>query len=231
MTAVPQPAAPDFAAARFNMVENQIRANKVRGEKLLDAFGRLPREMFVPAPLAGIAYIDEDLEVAPGRFLMEPMVLARLIEEAGVKETDRVLDVAPATGYSTAVLAALAKDIIALESDPAMQKRCAENLARLGIGNADVQGGAFAEGWPVKAPYDVILVNGGIEAYPDNLIAQLAEGGRLVFVARLFGPAHAAHKGEARLYEKIRGHVSRRALFDANVRPLPGFRAAAQFVF
>jgi protein-L-isoaspartate(D-aspartate) O-methyltransferase len=231
MTVAVKPVPPDFALARFNMVECQLRPNKVRGERLLDAMGRVPREMFVPPPLAGIAYIDEDLQVAPGRYLVEPMVLARLIEEAGVRETDRVLDIAPATGYSTAVLAALAKNIVALESDPSLQAQATENLARLGVKNARVQLGPLFEGWQADAPYDVILVNGAIEAYPEHLVAQLTEGGRLMVVARLFGPAQAAHKGEARLYEKIRGTVSRRALFDANLEPLPGFLAATRFVF
>jgi protein-L-isoaspartate(D-aspartate) O-methyltransferase len=231
MALAAQFAPPDFARARFNMVESQLRPNKVRGERLLEAMGRIPRELFVPEPLAGIAYIDEDLEIAQGRHLLEPMVLARLIEEAGVKESDRVLDVGPATGYSTAVLASLAKDVVALESDPLLQKQTTENLTKLGISKASVQLGPLFHGWPEQAPYDVIIINGATEAYPEPLLTQLAEGGRLMIVARLFGPAHAAHMGEARLYEKIRGSVSRRALFDANSKPLPGFRAAPRFVF
>jgi protein-L-isoaspartate(D-aspartate) O-methyltransferase len=229
VTAQPPPA--DIEAARFNMVESQIRPNKVRSERLLDAFSGLPREMFVPSMLAGIAYIDKDLPVADGRYLLEPMVLARLLEEGGIRPNDRVLDIAPATGYSTALLAQLAREVVAVENEAALAGQAMENLARLGIGNASVKQGPFADGWRGNAPYDVILVNGSAEFVPEELMAQLAEGGRLLIVMREFGPARIAHKGEARLYEKIRGAVSHRALFDANVRPLADFAAKQKFSF
>jgi len=231
MTAATQSSAPDFDKARFNMVESQIRANKVRDPRLLDAFGGLPREMFVPQALAGIAYIDEDIEVARGRYLLEPMVLARLLQEADVKPGDRVLDVAPATGYSTVILSALAQNITAIESDPALAQQASENLKRLDVTNARVEQGPLTDGCKPRGPYDVILVNGGVEVVPPALTAQLAEGGRLLVVVREFGPARVAHKGEARLYEKIRGAVSHRALFDANVKLLPGFEARLSFAF
>ena len=221
----------DFAAARFNMVESQIRPNKVRGRRLLDALGNLPREAFVPSISAGIAYIDENVPVGTGRYLLEPMVLARLIEEAEIKETDRVLDIAPATGYSTAVLAKLAKEVVAVESDPALVTQAVANLDRLQIKNASLQLGPLAEGWKASAPYDVILVNGSAEILPAALSPQLAEGGKLLIVMRESGPAAVAHKGEARLYEKIRGNLSHRALFDANVKLLPGFEAKKHFAF
>ena len=232
MPALPQQStAPDFTAARFNMVESQIRPNKVRDQRLLDALGSLPREMFVPSISAGIAYIDENVQVGPGRYLLEPMVLARLIEEAGVRETYRVLDVAPATGYSTAVLAALAKEVVAVECDPALVTQAVGNLDRLQIKSASLQLGPLAEGWKAAAPYDIILVNGSAEILPDLLASQLAEGGRLLIVMRRSGPAAIAHKGEARLYEKIHGNLSHRALFDANVKLLPGFEGKKVFVF
>jgi protein-L-isoaspartate(D-aspartate) O-methyltransferase len=231
MPALSQQSAPDFTAARFNMVESQIRPNKVRDARILQAMGALPREMFVPMPLAGIAYIDEDIEVAPGRFLLEPMVLARLLQEAEIRPEDRALDIAPASGYSTVVLSVLAKEVTAIESDAGLAARAAENLARLQVRNADMQQGPFATGWKARAPYDVILVNGSVEILPEALFAQLAEGGRLLVVVRQFGPAAVAHKGEARLYEKIHGNLSHRALFDANVKLLPGFEAKRMFAF
>ena len=214
------------------MVESQIRPNKVRGERLLDVLGALPREMFVPPPLAGIAYIDENVQVGPGRYLIEPMVLARLIEEANVKADDRVLDIAPATGYSTAVLASLAREVVAVESDPGLVTQAVGNLDRLQIRNAALQLGPLAEGWKATAPYDVILINGSVEILPDALTAQLAEGGRLMAVMRAIRARPSiAHKGEARLYEKIRGNLSHRTLFDANVKLLPGFEAKKTFSF
>ncbi len=227
----PQLAMPDFEAARFNMVESQIRPNKVRDPRVLEAMGAIPREKFVSAIMAGIAYIDEDLEISRGRYLMEPMVFARLLQEANVKETDRVLDIAPATGYSTAVLALMSKEVIAVESDPGLAPIANENLSRMHIKNAELQLGPLGEGWRPRAPYNLILLNGSVEVLPETLFSQLAEGGRLLAVIRQFGPAQAAHKGEARIYEKIRGSVSHRALFDANVKPLPGFEAKKVFTF
>lgn len=224
-----QKTAPDFATARFNMVESQIRPNKVRDERVLNAMGTLPREQFVPSLMAGIAYIDEDIQVAPGRFLLEPMVLARLLEEASIKPQDRVLDIAPATGYSTVVLAMLAQEVTGVESDPTLQKQAVGNLANLQTSNASVQLGSLVDGYKGKAPYNVIIINGAVEVVPEALLGQLAEGGRLVGVVRSYGPAKAAYTGEARLYEKINGHISHRPLFDANVKLLPGFEAKKVF--
>src|SRR5882672_10545635 len=130
-----QPKSPDFATARFHMVESQIRPNKVRDERVLKAMGSVPREMFVPQAMAGIAYIDEDLQVASGRYLLEPMILARLIQEAGIGPDDRVLEIAAATGYSTVVLAALAKEVVAVESDAILQRKAKENVLALRIPN------------------------------------------------------------------------------------------------
>jgi protein-L-isoaspartate(D-aspartate) O-methyltransferase len=229
---MPNPqSAPDFTSARFHMIESQIRPNKVRDRRILDAMGAIPREMFVPPQLSGIAYIDQSLEVMPGRYLMEPMVLARLLEEADIDANDRVLDIAPATGYSTAVLAALAKEVVAVESDPACVQLSVKNLGNLQIKNAEMQLGPLAEGWAPKGPYNVILVNGGVESFPAALKAQLAEGGKLLLTVRQSGPAAIARKGEARLYEKIHGNLSHRALFDANVKLLPGFEAKPTFTF
>lgn len=231
MTAIAKSPALDFAAARFHMVESQLRPNKVRDERILDVMGRLPREMFVPPALAGIAYIDEELQAAPGRYLLEPMVLARLLQEAGIKAEDRVLDIGPVTGYSTVIIASLAKQVIAAECDISLQKKTIDNLDSLRIPNAEVWLGPLPEGCAETAPYNVIFFNGSIETLPEAILNQLAEGGRLVTILRQYGPAQAAHKGEARLYERIHGSVSHRALFDAHARLIPGFEAQRRFAF
>lgn len=223
--------ATDFAAARFNMVECQIRPNKVRDEKLLNIMGALPREIFVPPAMVGIAYIDEDLQVAQGRYLLEPMILARLLEAANIQPTERVLDIAPATGYSTAVIASLAKEVVAVECEASLKMLVVSNLGSVQIINAEVYQGKLTEGYKDKAPYDVILLNGCVEFVPDTLTSQLAEGGRLLAIVREYGPARASHVSEARLYEKIRGQISHRPLFDANVNLLPGFETPKKFVF
>lgn len=231
MSTAEQMVLPDFAAARRHMVECQIRPNKVQDENVLTAMETIPREIFVPPALAGIAYIDEDLQVAKGRYLMEPMVLARLLEAADIKLTDNVLDIAPATGYSTAVIAAFAQKVVGLESDGALQSQAANNIARLGVKNAHVHLGSLSEGYESEAPYNVIIINGSLDEVPSALFTQLAEGGCLLAVMRHFGPAKVAHTGEARLYTKIQGQISSRALFDANVKPLPEFASKPAFTF
>ena len=231
MSAVPHPQTPDFALARLNMIEGQLRPNQVRDERILTAMETLPREVFVPKNLAGIAYNDEDLAVGSGRYLLEPMVLARLLQAAAISPTDHVLDIAPATGYSTALLAHLAKNVVAVESDAALAAQAGQNLAMLKIANAVVHAAPLTDGYVPVAPYDVILLNGAVDAVPESLLGQLAEGGRLVGVVRHYGPARVAHTGEARLYEKKQGVVTNHALFDGNVRTLPGFVDSQPFRF
>jgi len=231
MIATQKSSSPDFTAARFHMVESQIKPNKVTDERILKAMGDLPREIFVPSSMTGIAYIDEDMQVVPGRYLLEPMVLARLLQEADVKPGDRVLDIAPATGYSTAVLASLAEEVVSVESDPALQKQAIYNLNVLGTSNTDIQCGALTEGWSAEAPYDVILINGSVEVVPSTLTDQLAEGGRLLLVMRMRESGSAFRTGEARLYQKNHSQISHRALFDANVNLLPGFEKPKTFAF
>ena len=229
----PMPLSPQktFATPRFHMIEAQLRANKVQDERLLAVMGSLPREMFVPPLMASLAYRDEDIEIAPHRFLpprflIEPMVLGRLLQEARLTPQDRVLDIAPATGYSTAVLSALAHNVVALESDRDLAQTARENLKK--TENALVVEGDLAAGWPAFAPYNLILINGSVERLPEDLTAQLAEGGRLAVVMRL--GSSPFHVGEARLYEKRQGALSYRSLFNANIPLLEAFAATPMFV-
>ncbi len=215
----------DYATARQNMVESQIRPNKVTDPELIDALRSLPRELFVPKAVRGIAYVDEDIAVAPDRFLMEPMVLARLLQEAAVAATDMVLDVGCCTGYSTAVLARLANAVVGLEADPALAAQASDRLSELDIDNAVIVEGALEAGYPRQAPYDLILLGGRAERIPSEFIEQLAEGGRLV------GVVGDAGMGRACVLTKRRGATSRREIFDAAVRPLPGFERRKGFVF
>ncbi len=215
----------DYATARQNMVESQIRPNKVTDAELIDALRSLPRELFVPKAVRGIAYVDDDVAVAPDRYLMEPMVLARLLQEAAVAATDMVLDVGCCTGYSTAVLARLANAVVGLEADPALAAQASDRLSELDIDNAMIVEGALEAGYPRQAPYDLILLGGRAERIPSEIIGQLAEGGRLV------GVIGDAGMGRACVLTKRRGVTSRREIFDAAVRPLLGFERRKGFVF
>lgn len=221
----------DFATMRRKMVDNQVRPNGVTDLRLVAAMLDIPRERFVPADKAEIAYMDGDLRVGDvgpgggGRFLLKPMVLARLIQFAAVAETDTVLDVACGTGYSSAILARLAESVTALEVDPDLASKAVRLLSQSGIVNADVVVGPLKNGWPAKAPYDVIIVNGAVEVPPEELFAQLKDGGRLLTVVG------GAPIGEAVLYQRTSAEVSGRAVFDATAPILSDFVKPKMFVF
>lgn len=221
----------DYRAARQNMVDSQIRPNQVTDERLLRALLEIPRESFVPASLRALAYMEEEITVVkaspgtPGRSLVSPMPMARLIQLAEVDPDDLVLDVGCATGYSTAVLARLAESVVGLESDESLAERAGQTLMELGVDNAAVVTGPLPEGYPSEGPFDVIMLNGCVPEVPDRLVKQLNRGGRLVAII-------AEHDfGQATLFRNVEGRVSRRAAFDAAAPPLPGFEREQEFVF
>lgn len=218
----------DFAAARRMMVDGQVRTADVTDLRLIAAMSELPRERFVPQSKAELSYLDLDLPAGEGagggvRCLLKPMVLAKLIQLAEIADTDRVLDVGCATGYSSAIVAQLAGSVVALEEAPASARMAEGNLAE--FPNAKVVVGPLLVGWPVAGPYDVILMQGATEIVPETLLSQLKHGGRLVCV---FGPGP---QRKAMLYRKADGEVSGRPMFDAAAPLLPGFKQAPTFVF
>ncbi len=220
----------DYAAARFNMVDGQLRTNKVTDPAVLDAFLTVPRELFVPAGLRGIAYVDDDIALGNGRSLIEPMVLARLLQLGAIGPQDKVLEVGCATGYATALLSRLSSSVTALESDPRLAAIARALLGQQGS-SAQVVEGKLAEGWRAGAPYDVILLNGAVAEIPPAVAEQLAEGGRLVGVVNSDGGPAGRGMGEAVLMTRAEGSLSRRAVFDAAVHALPGCGRAPSFVF
>lgn len=215
----------DYAIARQHMVDSQVRTNRVTDESLIEAIRSLPRERFVPERARARAYLDDNLEIAPGRYLMEPMVTARLIQTAEAKPEDMALVVGAGTGYAAALLARLAHTVVALESEPALAQRASAVFGDLAIDNAVVVEGALNAGCAKHAPYNVIHLDGAVEQVPAALTSQLADGGRMLGVLLDRGV------GRATLWIKIGTTVSQRVLFDANVALLPGFAAPARFVF
>lgn len=213
------------ATARQHMIEGQIRPSDVTDSGVIAAFEAIPREDFVPAALQGVAYVDEDIEVAEGRYLLAPMVLARLLQAADVLPDDNVLDVGCATGYASALLSKLGGKVTALEEDQKLAGGASALLSRLGCNNVSVVSGSLTGGHKGRAPYDVILVNGMFDDLPADLERQLAEGGRLIGVRNIGGV------GKAVLYLKKAGSIGCRELFDAAVPPLPGFQRATGFQF
>jgi protein-L-isoaspartate(D-aspartate) O-methyltransferase len=221
----------DFVAARRIMVDSQVRTSDVTDLRLITAMLALPRERFLPPEQADLAYLDFDAPASttaagkPGRRLLKPMVLAKLLQAAEIQSGDQVLDVGCATGYSSALLARLAGSVVALDEDAGLVERARDNLGALGLSGVRVVSGPLSDGWPAQAPYDVIVLNGASEITPKALLRQLKPGGRLVGVLGR-GPL-----GKAMLYCSIGGECAGRPIFDAAAPLLPGFAAPAAFVF
>jgi len=212
--------------ARVNMIESQLRPNKVTDERIIEAFSRLRRELFVPEHLRGVAYVDEDLPLGRGRYLMEPMVAARLLQALMPDRKETALVVGAGVGYEAALLSSLARSVIALEED--------EELARFGraalvdhrIASVIYVETPLAAGHRQRAPYDVILFGGAIAEIPSEVAAQLAEGGRMAAVLR-----PGAGVGRATLATRTGGVLAQRVIFDAATPLLPGFVPKSAFVF
>jgi protein-L-isoaspartate(D-aspartate) O-methyltransferase len=214
-----------FGAARAHMIESQLRPNKVVDARVLAAFAGIRRELFVPEHLQAVAYIDEDLPLGKGRYLKEPMVLARLLQAAAVKPTDTVLIIGAGTGYEAALVAALARNVVALEEDPELARGARAALVEHSVASVSIVEGPLTLGYRPRAPYDVILFCGGVAEVPSEIDSQLTEGGRLLAVVN-----QASGVGRATLRTRTGGVIARRVLFDAATPLLPGFLPKRAFV-
>jgi protein-L-isoaspartate(D-aspartate) O-methyltransferase len=224
------------ALHRRTMVDCQIRTFDVTDQPLLARMLEVPREHFLPGELAPFAYSDIGLQLKPAgpggerRTLLPPLVLARPIQAAGVVSTDTVLDVGAATGYSSALLAGLAGRVVALESERSLYNALRSNLDAFGLAKVQTILAPLAEGAPKEAPFDLIFINGAVEANLEPLFGQLEDGGRLVAIKPFrCGPTGCG--GKAVRYEKIDGGKGYRVLFDASAPVLEAFRQDAQFIF
>ncbi len=218
----------DLTAARLLMVDGQIRPNRVETPALLDRLEAIPREYFVQPGEEGMAYREGEVAVTPNRFLLAPMLLGKMIEALEIAPGNRVLDVAPASGYSTAILAALTDTVVtALEADAQLSARATQLLNRLDIA-AHIMHGPLSLGAKEHAPYDAIFVNGAVTEVPAAWLAQLNEAGRLVAVV---GGQKDLQPGAVRLFRKFNGQISSRVLFEAAASYLPGFAPGETFTF
>jgi protein-L-isoaspartate(D-aspartate) O-methyltransferase len=216
-----------FDRARENMVNGQILPNRVNHPGLVAALKAVPREKFLPRHLQNIAYVDEDIAVGGGRYLPEPVVLARLVQAAGIMPTDVVLDIGCGTGYSSAILGQIAGTVLCLEHSKEMAAQAEAHLKAQGVINAAViYKSDLTAGYKDQGPYDAILINGSVPVIPDAILAQLAAGGRLVTVLSKHG-----HMGIAVLVTRTADGFIRTDLFDAATPTLAGFELPDAFSF
>ncbi len=210
---------------RLQMVNSQLRTGDVVDQEVLAAFLETPRERFVAADCAALAYLDRQTAAlgARTRRLLRPLTLGRMLQAAAIKAGDRALDVAAGSGYGSALLNFMGAKVVALESDPGAAAAARQLLA--GRDGVTVMEGPLAAGAASLAPFDVIVVEGAYRVRPDALIGQLADGGRLVGVDAIMGSPQIA------LYELRGGAVSRRAVCEATADPLDEFQPAPGFVF
>ena len=217
------------STARQNMVDGQVRPSDVTDLRIIDAMLAVPREAFVPEGRRALTYLDLDLDVSEGAsekgFLIKPVVTAKMLQAAEIKDTDNVLVAGCATGYTAALVARLAGRVTATEGDPVLAAKAKDVLTQFEVPNVTVGVAPAAEGYPANAPYDVIVLNGATEVTPDRLYRQLKDGGRLVGVFAMTQPPRAM------IVTRSHGDFGNRALFDAAVPVLPGLERVPAFVF
>ena len=216
-----------FEIQRKAMVDSQIRPNKVFEDDIIAAFSTVPREVFVPKQLANIAYVDEDIALSGGRYIIEAMVMARLFQSFELDGSQNVMVVASSTGYGAAVISHLVSSVIAIETRAQMVEKAQQNVSDLGISNVAFVKSRLQDGFESEGPYHAIFIEGGIEVLPDALTDQLADGGRLAAVMRQPGSA----VGDACIWQKNGQNITQNRLFTAQTPVLDEFKAKPKFTF
>jgi protein-L-isoaspartate(D-aspartate) O-methyltransferase len=215
-----------YDAARANMIERQLRPNTVTDERLIGAFASIRREFFVPEKQRGIAYADEDLPLGGGRYLMSPMVAARLLQALEIARGDAALVVGAGVGYEAALIGLLCRSVVAVEENADLARLGRAALVEHRIATVKFVEGPTAQASRARLAYDVIFFAGAIAEIPAEVSSQLAEGGRMTAVVKADdGP------GRATLVTRTGGILAHRVMFDAATPLLPGFSRKPAFVF
>ena len=215
----------EFSQRRVAMVDCQVRPSDVTNFNIIQAMLEIPREEFVPDAFKDLAYMGEHVPIADHRVILDPRVLAKMLNELNVRRDELVLDVGCALGYSSAVIARMAEAVIALEEIDEFAEHIESTLANHFVDNAIAISGPLAEGAPEHGPYDAMAIQGGVEALPVGLSQQLKEGGR---IACIFVDGEA---GECRIGVKAKGRISWRTAFNAHAPVLQGFKKIRTFTF
>ena len=211
---------------RVNMVEGQIRPWEVLDQAVLDLLLTIKREEFVPAKYRALAFADMEIPLGHGEVMLAPKVEARMLQELGIRKTDKILEVGTGSGYVTALLSRLGGQVVSVERIAEFSQSAARKLAGHEIANVQLIIGEAAEGWPVLAPYDAILLTGSVPMLPESFQRQLAVGGRLLAVV-----------GEepvmtATLVNRLApGAFNSVGLFETSIPPLRNVKQPERFVF
>ena len=216
----------NFEQARFNMIEQQIRPWDVLDPTVLSLLSSVHREDFVPEAHRSQALMDFEIPLGNGRTLPAPRVEARLVQDLSLRKDETALLIGAATGYMAALMAHMAQRVVAIDSDAALVAAARANLKKAGISNVEVNQADGTQGYPGKAPYDVILLAGSVAEVPPALLDQLKPNGRLVAVVGQLPMMYAT-----RYVKEAPGQLSRQALFDTVLPRLSGFGEPSQFKF
>ena len=207
----------DFKTRRKIMVDTQIRPSDVTKFPIIDAFLSIPREKFVPDGKKEAAYIGENFQIGQSRVILDPRTLAKLLEALDVQKDELVLDIGTGLGYSSAIISLIAELVIAVEDDSNLTGEAEEILSEIGADNVVVQLGKLENGAPEHGPYDIIILQGGVEEIPGSILKQLKNGGRIgaIFIEEGLGTAKIGFK--------LNDKISWRYSFNASAPVLPGF--------
>lgn len=214
----------DHKTARTNMVHGLLRPNQVVEEHIVEAILTTPREKFLPKDVQNISYIDTDLALGEGRFLMSPLTFARLVQASMIRDDDVVLDIGCGMGYSSAILGKLASSVIGIDEKVDFLSSATEELSKLEILNCIFHYAHLTDGFSKGAPYSLIFLEGAVDFVPENILNQLTEKGRLLTIVTV-----NAYKSVARLYQRIGKNFAHRDLFDVSAKPLHGFQQIKGF--
>ncbi|NSX56165.1 protein-L-isoaspartate O-methyltransferase family protein [Parasulfitobacter algicola] len=213
----------DFAARRTMMVDTQVRPSDVTKFPIINAMLSVPREEYVPDAQREAAYVGENMHIGNGRMMLEPRTLAKLLDALAIQNDELVLDIGCGLGYSSAVIAHIAEAVVAIEDDEIMADAAQSNLSEQNIDNAAVVFDPLSNGAAKHGPYDVIVVQGGVETVPVPILDQLKEGGRIacIFMQGALGQAKIGYKTD--------DGISWRFIFNATAPILSGFQNTKAF--
>ena len=214
----------EFDILRKNMVDSQLKPNKIVNQELIDAFLRVPREIFVSKKSVNQSYIDDNIDLTKNRFLLNPMVISRLIQSLEIKKNHTILIIGSNVGYSSIIISYLCNTVIGIESIKSFYELSTSILLKLNVNNVAIIKRNIEYGFPDQQPYDNILIEGGVNFVPEIILNQLTENGKLATVE-----IDENNIGKAVLFKKQKNNFSKRFLFDANVPLLEVFKNKYSF--